>query len=360
MPLLWRYLLTQYGKLLLLTSTGCVVILLTMRLEELARIACLGANGRQLLLYFALQLAYLLPIALPLASLLSAGTLFHRLSQTQEITALRSCGVSLVQLLLPLLAAATLLSILNLGIVSELTTRAHHGQAILREALRGINPLALLEHKQSLDLMGIYCDLPSNRRRLECVEGLLLAFPYRKGKRLSLFLANQLEASPQALCGKQITLITPQPDPKGGFDTLLIENSDSLEMAADAFTTFLRGQKEKIQPDYLPMKVLWAKIADREEKTLYLSELIRRLSLAFSVIPLTLLGILSSIRIGRLPSWKRGAVAGALAALFIVAYFAGKSHEGSFFQATLYYCMPYLASLGASLYFLRRIDRGLE
>ena len=72
MPIIWRYLIGQFVKVSFTTVLGFIAILLTMRLDEIAHFASLGAPLRALTLFTFYQVFYILPIALPLSCLIHA------------------------------------------------------------------------------------------------------------------------------------------------------------------------------------------------------------------------------------------------------------------------------------------------
>lgn len=119
MPIIWRYLLSQYLKVLLFCSAAFVLLLLTLRLEEIAHFATLGPQGLYIFLYIYYQIPYILPIALPISALIAAIILFRRLSRLHELTAMRAAGLPLTAILTPLLIAAGFLSAANFYIVSK-------------------------------------------------------------------------------------------------------------------------------------------------------------------------------------------------------------------------------------------------
>ncbi|MCB1135375.1 MAG: LptF/LptG family permease, partial [Chlamydiia bacterium] len=125
MPILWRYLLSQYLRVLILTVVAIISVLMVTRLDEIAEFAILGAQGGLVLRFALYQIPYILPIALPIASVVAAILLYQRLSTTHEITALRASGMSLGQIVGPVLLASIYLTIGNLYLISEVATASH-------------------------------------------------------------------------------------------------------------------------------------------------------------------------------------------------------------------------------------------
>jgi len=103
MPVVWRLLLSQYLKVLLLSIVAIICVLMTTRLDELAQFAVLGASAPHIWLFALYQIPYILPIALALSALLSSVLLMQRLSGHYELTALRACGYGLSNVITPIL-----------------------------------------------------------------------------------------------------------------------------------------------------------------------------------------------------------------------------------------------------------------
>ncbi|MFH1336266.1 MAG: LptF/LptG family permease, partial [Candidatus Zixiibacteriota bacterium] len=97
-------------------------------LEVLNLIIGKGLNAFVILQVFVLNLAWMLALAVPMAVLISTLMAFGRLSQDNEITALRSSGISIYRLILPPLIASVLLTagmaFFNDRVLPELNHRA--------------------------------------------------------------------------------------------------------------------------------------------------------------------------------------------------------------------------------------------
>lgn len=110
MRILTRYLLRSHvGPFLFALSvlTGLLLInTVARRFEELAG---KGLPTSVILEVFALSLPHIVALTLPMAVLVAALYTFSQLAAENEITALKAGGINLVRLLLPLVAAATVL-----------------------------------------------------------------------------------------------------------------------------------------------------------------------------------------------------------------------------------------------------------
>lgn len=115
-PVLWRYLLWQYGKTLALSLAGFLLILLSTRLEEAAKLVSFGTSIGSVVLFVLYQIPYVMQIALPISTLIGALYLFQRLSTNNELTAARASGMSLFELLTPLLLFSLFIAMLSFSV----------------------------------------------------------------------------------------------------------------------------------------------------------------------------------------------------------------------------------------------------
>lgn len=112
MKILYRYIFREHiGPFFFGLAVIMFVLVMDFILEVLNLIIGKGLNAFVILQVFALNLAWMLALAVPMAVLISTLMAFGRLSQDNEITALRSSGVSLYRLIAPPLVASLLLAL---------------------------------------------------------------------------------------------------------------------------------------------------------------------------------------------------------------------------------------------------------
>ena len=119
MGTLFWYIVRHYLGILSLCLTGLVTIYLVIDFfEKLRRFLRHDAELTSMLLYFIFKIPdmsfQLVPFAVLMASLLAIGLL----NKNREITAMRSCGVSLFHVTIPFLAVAGLVTVLLLGLTA--------------------------------------------------------------------------------------------------------------------------------------------------------------------------------------------------------------------------------------------------
>ncbi|MDK9699575.1 MAG: LPS export ABC transporter permease LptF [bacterium] len=106
MPVLTRYILKEHiAPFVYSLALIIFIFVLNLLFQMLGRIVGKGLEWMVILEFFALNLAWIASLAIPMAVLVSVLMAFARLSADQEITALRAAGVSLFRLLRPVLLA---------------------------------------------------------------------------------------------------------------------------------------------------------------------------------------------------------------------------------------------------------------
>ena len=108
MTILFRYILREYAKIFFMCLAGLLTIYMVIDFfEKIRRFLRYDSGALPLLTYFALKIPAIVfqvaPFAVLVATLLTLGLL----SRSNEITALRSCGVSLLWMTSPFLIFAT-------------------------------------------------------------------------------------------------------------------------------------------------------------------------------------------------------------------------------------------------------------
>lgn len=380
--IIWRYLLGQYVKVLLLSLISFIAILLTTRLDDIAHFASLGAQGIYILQFTLYQIPYILPIALPISCLISALLLVQRLSSTHELTAMRASGLSLQIIFGPILIASAYLSVFNFYIASELATDSHLSANILKTELRSINPLLLLHNKHMMRLKGIYFDTLGASRLGESASDIIIAMPSRNKQRINLMTAKDLQAQSSSFTTKGVTLISSvKGDSKEGYDQVVVENIGETDTTTRDFAQILQKKVLTLNNDHLRLGMLLTRIGDEKAHLIEAksaqrpaddlklirrninrsqTEIFRRISIATAVFTFTLMGLAFGTSISRNRS-NRGVISViSLAALFLITYFSAKSLEYQSMTAAVLYMAPHGIITLFSLMTLRRISAGVE
>ncbi len=381
MPILWRYLLLHYLKVLLFCTFAFIALLLTLRLEEIAHFATLGPQGIYILYFTFYQIPYILPIALPISALISSIILVKYLCKNHEMTALRAAGLSLQSILTPLLVAAGFLAIANFYVVSELATDSHLATSLIKNELRSINPLLLLSNKHLMRMRGIYFDTLGPSRLGESASNSIIAMPNKQTRRTQLLVAKNLQASPLDFEGQSLTILSILSKNPEEPDRMLVENMGESSTAIKDFAQMIQRKVWTLNNDHLKLSLLLCRLhegsdllqkARAEEKPLseikqiqrstnrIYSEMMRRFSVAMAVFTFTLLGAASGLSIGRNQSIKKIILVTSLSALYVAAYFSGKGVDHLLEASALFYLLPHVLMIVVALWLVRKAVRGVE
>lgn len=381
-PLLWRYSISHFLKIVIACTLAFIAILLTMRLDEIAHFASLGAPLSYILLFAFYQIPYILPIALPLSCLIASLIFVQRLSHTHELTALRACGFALKDLLAPILLTAAFLSVFNFWIVSEIATQTHLQTNLLKSELRSINPLLLLNNKHLMRLKGLYFESLGPSHVGESASDVVLAIPSQHHQRLNLLIAKHLKASPSVFIGQGVTLLTSSAsDQADAFDDLLIENMEESVTRVEDFSQVLQKKVWTINNDYLKLPLLLIRTKEQrkaldqakqknsdtsEIKHLSgqlnrsLSEIAKRLSIALAVISFTLMGAAFGLNISRYRKQRSLIFVILLTTIYLIAFFVAKGLDQQFYLSAALYLAPLAFISFLSFFVINRASKGIE
>ncbi|MBI3293025.1 MAG: LptF/LptG family permease [Elusimicrobia bacterium] len=156
MKILTRLILSEFSSHLLFGFFLFTFILLLDRLFEIADLLFnKGVGVLKILHLIGLLIPTLVSLTVPMACLLAALLTFGRLSEDNELTALRSGGISLVAMGWPLFVFAVSVTIGLILFNAEVAPVAHAGVRHLMWEIAQHNPLLSLE-KQTFLPMGEY------------------------------------------------------------------------------------------------------------------------------------------------------------------------------------------------------------
>lgn len=365
MPIVWRYLLKNYIQVFLLCVIAFISILLVTRLHNIAELAALNTPFALILLFVLCQIPYILPIAIPIAGFISSLLLFQKLSITHECTALRSSGLTLNQIIAPILFAACSLCLINFLVVSEVTPRARLCAQDLFYNMKVVNPLFLMKKSYLLNLKDAYVDMSMTDLGKEATN-VIFAIKNERNNRLSLITIKKCSVENNLLIGKKVGIIS-NIDTKvdGYFDHLIIENQVQMSTAASTLSQFIQTVREKVDCEYLPLNKLYlSSFSNKELKPKKIKraqfELCRRFYFSLLPFAFTLMGISFGMQIGR-NSQKWGFYfAICLVAFTLICSMLAKSFFLHPVKAAVCYFFPFLIMIFSSLWVLKRVSRGIE
>lgn len=363
MPILWRYLFKEYLKVFFLSILAFICVLLITRLKQIATFATLASDIFSLILFILYQLPYILPIAISISCLISSVILFQRMSTMHEMTAIRASGISLKQVLAPLLLLAIVLSMLNFMIVSEITPRCRYKTKELFYKNTSMNPLVLLQRRQKMsNIKDSYVEISAENKDL-AAKDILIITPNKSHQRLCMFTAKNLMLQNDNLIGNNISLISyVNSNKETFFDSLMIENQASMTTKANALTQFLKSKGWDMNITSMPIKMLliYTKQNDKKQADKAKIEIARRFGFALSTFSFTFIGTSFGISISRVASRKNIFNVSMLTLLVLFSFTLGRALKRYPIFSFIAYILPQIIVIIVTTYKLKKISRGKE
>ena len=362
MPILWRYLLRNYFQVFFLCVSVFISVLLVLRFQEIARFITSEASFTKIALFALYQIPYILPIAIPISCLISSLLLFQKLSCYQEITALRTIGLSLQKIVLPILTSGFLLVLVNAMIAFELGPICRSKARMLIYETVTSNPLFILQKQSPIKLKNIYIDLQVSRGA-KFAEDVIIALK-NNSNRLNLLSFKNLALVNEELEGNTISYISSfDSKQEYGFDHLMIENQDHMKIKAIQLGQFMQHTNWLSHHDYLTLRMLLAKECLETHVKIpkkILIEIVKRTSIAFAPFTFTLIGTCLGLQIGRNQSKKKAIWAISLAAFFMLCFIIAKSMYPNALLAISLLLIPHPLIAWASYRQLKLVSKGIE
>jgi len=130
--ILARYILREHvGPFLFGFSVITLIFLLNLLFRELSRMLSKGLPWNVVLEFFALNMAWIVALAVPMAVLMATLMAFGRLAADNEITAMKASGISLYRVTTPVLIAAVLVTLGMIWFNNEVLPEFNHRARIL-------------------------------------------------------------------------------------------------------------------------------------------------------------------------------------------------------------------------------------
>jgi lipopolysaccharide export system permease protein len=363
MPILWRYLLKAYFQIFSLCVSGVIAVLFVIRFKDIADFATLNSDLGSILLFSLYQIPYILPNAIPISCVIASMLLLQRMSQTNELTALRAAGLNLQTILYPLLMASCAVTLLNLTVVAEVAPRCKLLSKELSYKMTAANPFYIISKISDGKMVNAYIDMRALRGGKKAKD-VLLIMNNRSNERLGIMTAKELLVEGEMLAGKDVTIVSSLDSKnRNSFDHLVIENQTTMETQASNLSTLLRENRLSMGVDYLPLRMVLAKITAKSKNIFSDSiglEVGRRLSISLAPLIFTLMGAALGMEVGREHTRKGIIWAASLCALFLLCYMGGKTFKHTPIAAWAVYFISYPLILWLSLRSLKRFSHGVE
>ncbi|MBD3275212.1 MAG: LptF/LptG family permease, partial [Candidatus Marinimicrobia bacterium] len=126
MKLLDRYLVRTFLILFVYSMIAFLAIFLVIDVvENVDRFIDAGLNRQQILTYYALNVPFFLSTALPMSMLISSIFSIGTLAKNNELTAMKSSGISLYRITFPLLLLAIVISVVSFFFDDQITVHTN-------------------------------------------------------------------------------------------------------------------------------------------------------------------------------------------------------------------------------------------
>lgn len=148
MKILSRYVLKEHaGPLVFALAALTSLLLLNYVAKQFGQLVGKGLPWTAIAEFFALSIPFTVATTLPMAVLISTLYAFSRLAAENEITALKASGVGMYTVMRPVIAAATIVSLLMIAFNDQVLSRANHQLAVLQTDIARTKPTFALREQ---------------------------------------------------------------------------------------------------------------------------------------------------------------------------------------------------------------------
>ncbi|MFQ6031343.1 MAG: LptF/LptG family permease [Candidatus Zixiibacteriota bacterium] len=176
MKILYRYIFKEHvGPFFFGLFVILFILIMDFILEVLNMVIGKGLNAFIILQVFVLNLAWMAALAVPMAVLVSTLMAFGRLSQDNEITALKASGVSLYRVVMPALVASVFVALGMVVFNNQVLPEANHQARLLMADIHQKRPTVNLKENVFIDeIPGYHILIKKVEPRSSDVEGITI------------------------------------------------------------------------------------------------------------------------------------------------------------------------------------------
>jgi lipopolysaccharide export system permease protein len=176
MKILYRYIFKEHvGPFFFGLFVIFFILIMDFILEVLNMVIGKGLNVFIILQVFVLNLAWMAALAVPMAVLVSTLMAFGRLSQDNEITALKASGVSLYRVVMPAVVASLFVALGMVIFNNQILPEANHQARLLMADIHQKRPTVNLKENVFMDeIPGYHILIKKVDPRSSDVEGITI------------------------------------------------------------------------------------------------------------------------------------------------------------------------------------------
>ncbi len=146
MKILYKYIIKEHiGPFIMGLSVIMFVLLMNFFLRFIGQIFGKGLSAYIILKLIVFNLPWMFALAVPMATLVAVLMAFGRLSADNEITILKSSGISLYHIIRPALYAALVLTLVMIYFNDQILSESNHQAKLMLRAIRQKKPTLQLE-----------------------------------------------------------------------------------------------------------------------------------------------------------------------------------------------------------------------
>ena len=371
MRILSRYLAKDFAVIFALTIA---VFTLVMALGTIVRAMdwmARGVPGLMLLRYFGLSVPFSLQFTVPMGAITATLLLFSRLSMDGEIAAMKACGMSLWQIVAPVLLMAMGAALLTLVLAHEVSPRCRYLQRYIEAEFRDVDPMVVIEEGRWIRDFPGYLLFVSRRdgRRLQDVT--LYEMLDRGHRRVIRARAGTLERSADGsalhLDLYNVRMEQTEGDDPGDLARVRSMTADHYPRVFPVSSLFRRREVRKRRSDVTLAELIEAvrrmpddhpeiRPADlRPQQMRFVIEASNRTALAFTCLAFAMMGIPLGMRSRRRQSSIGvGIGLGFVALFYFVMVLTDSMHTQPAWRPELLTWIPILLAQGLGLVLIHR------
>jgi len=146
MKIITRYIIKEHiGPFLFSVSVLMFILMMQFLVQHIDTIFGRGLGAYVIFKLIVLNLAWMLALAVPMSTLVAVLMVYGSMSANNEITILKSSGISIYRLILPSLLIGVFLTIAMISFNDDILPDANHQAALTIRAIRKTKPTLYLE-----------------------------------------------------------------------------------------------------------------------------------------------------------------------------------------------------------------------